>query len=408
MRKLLLIIFSGVSIFTAGCESCRRKLKILNEKCTLTKESGEAEPLEKAVILLDMTASMRGFPNAGIMGTPWELIASQTQGMKRILTNMGVENIKYFVFLDPTEPPKGVKDGDFFAMVKSPGKFVGSGNDYSNILRWIHKNWDGRSLYIIITDLFQSNNDLFNLSREVERLVKDKEVSIGIVGIKSPFSGRVYDVEFIGNYDYVGPRYLYFFILGREPWIDEFVQSLKGSIDGESKVLVFTPRPAAAFRLEGKGIRGECPAVVKLRKRYKDTIKVVITPSVKPEYLYLDYRSIWQVRLEANNKCEEIDGGSKYGATFKAAEGIPRDLLKTWKRDLGSFCFKAMLIPDRRVIRRHQIPQWVNALTMDIERLRRGDEKQKGRTYGFKALMEHLYNIYSKSIKEEVLYGCVR
>lgn len=116
------------------------------------------------------------------------------------------------------------------------------------------KNADNSNLNIIITDLFQIDADVNILIEKLNQKFLTKDNSVGVLGIKSHFNGKVFDVgleDFNFNY-FTNPgrkvheyRPFYLLIIGKYKDITHYYEMLK--INGlsnfpEKNFIIFSPR----------------------------------------------------------------------------------------------------------------------------------------------------------------------
>ena len=82
-------------------------------------------------------------------------------------------------------------------------------------------------LSVIVTDLFQDENDVVSVKDAIKQHFLKKKLSVGIAGFQSDFSGLVHDVGIKKkSYPYKGKRPLYVIALGKHIDIENYFQNL--------------------------------------------------------------------------------------------------------------------------------------------------------------------------------------
>lgn len=85
-----------------------------------------------------------------------------------------------------------------------------------------------KNLTVIVTDLFQNEADTALLIEKVRDKYLHVGLAVGIVGIRSEFSGQVYDIGIEGrNFGYNGLRPFYMILLGKHADIANFYELLQ-------------------------------------------------------------------------------------------------------------------------------------------------------------------------------------
>lgn len=121
-----------------------------------------------------------------------------------------------------------------------------------NVIDFSSDDNSENSLTAIVTDLFQTDVDVNLISRKIKEKFIAKNLSVGIVGIKSQFSGKVYDIG-PNNYDFdyktdnnnpASFRPFYILVLGKHADVSHFFDAIfKGGLEtgSETQALILSP-----------------------------------------------------------------------------------------------------------------------------------------------------------------------
>ena len=97
------------------------------------------------------------------------------------------------------------------------------------------------SLAVIVTDLFQDEGDINRLVAQLKEKYLQKELAVGLLGIRSQFDGTVYDAGInVPPIDHQGDRPFYLLVLGRHADIAYYFDQIKAEFD-ESKTVPLFP-----------------------------------------------------------------------------------------------------------------------------------------------------------------------
>ena len=92
-----------------------------------------------------------------------------------------------------------------------------------------------------MTDLFQDKGDINRLVAQLKEKYLEKELAVGLLGIRSQFDGKVYDAGInVPPIDHQGDRPFYLLVLGRHADIAHYFDQIKAEFD-ESKTVLFSP-----------------------------------------------------------------------------------------------------------------------------------------------------------------------
>ena len=424
------------------------------------------------VVVIDATESMKGFIlSKDTSKDVYTILTPLNYGFLKIAYPDNIENaiqkafntigkISYYVIKDTLKRDTVIKRKryaqDTFRFINRRELrdsllrkefFNGIANDYSyvfrNILNNIQKDTNQEDtnrlknnqdfFYIIVTDLFQSDNDITKVMQSIEPLVKG-EFSIGIAGFMAPFNGKIYDIlgakkPFLFN----GQRRFYFVIVGKYCHIRKFLDAL----EGDSVRLIFTLNPIDSIRIDSLQLKG-------IRMFHKGKVSFCgrkTNPRIKGKiYLRVFYdRDVfisnimgWRIHGYIDNNSEGCRQILKYLKEIKEDKDTlhKEDSLLKFREDkeiakIDSVKDSMVLLSinfntpkyaphcgQRGIIlrlepygRALEIPKWVNDWSMPL--LIR--KKDLGRTYNLHRFIIRLYNLYLNRMKaKEEIYGCIQ
>lgn len=233
MKRLLLcfiLLLSTILLF--GCSP--KKEKPMPEPQIKVMQKSESLNLN---VYLDGTYSMAGYVN-------YPSATVYTDAIKEIeRTAASVwkdEKIQYFRFGDEL---KKLSREQFLAFDKTT--FYNQ-NDTS--LQKMVDAIDDSAVSVIITDLFQTNQDIESLLSSLKKKsFADQEKALAVIGFKSQFKGRIYDIgKNRINFDYEtgksndSYRPFYFLIIGREDDVRTLVLKYQDNFNaGDVKSVIF-------------------------------------------------------------------------------------------------------------------------------------------------------------------------
>lgn len=109
-------------------------------------------------------------------------------------------------------------------------------------LQKVVENVDEKKLNIIVTDLFQTNQDIESLMLAIKRkCFANNDGALAVLGLKSQFNGRIYDIgknlaayDYASNDDVDSYRPFYFLIMGRDVDVRTFVNAYSKKFEDRS------------------------------------------------------------------------------------------------------------------------------------------------------------------------------
>lgn len=185
----------------------------------------------------DATYSMKGYTTIAQDNA----YRSLPDDLDDIGNSMG--EIKFFSFGKDIKPLEG----------REHRKFA-DGASYDETITAIYnvvEKADTNHLSIIITDLFESDSDWSNVTKQLKDKYFSQHLSVAIIGIKNPFNGEIFDVglnaakfNYNSGNDPTKYRPFYMFILGQDNDVKKFIQLWKNRYakNNEVQYLVFSER----------------------------------------------------------------------------------------------------------------------------------------------------------------------
>lgn len=188
-------------------------------------------------VYIDGTASMGGYvnyPNNTIF-------VEGVKGIERTVTNnWKKETIQY------------VKFGDSFSQLDRES-FLNFNklefyNQVDTRLEEVINILDDNKVSIIVTDFFQTNQDVDSLLISLKNKCFVKEKAFAVMGMKSQFNGKIYDIgknlqsmQYCTTEDKASYRPFYFLIIGNEDNVRKFLLAYKNNklADSEIKQVLF-------------------------------------------------------------------------------------------------------------------------------------------------------------------------
>lgn len=235
MKTKILYLFSIIfliCLFT-GCAS---EETITSEIPLITFAPIENREKEAIIdVYWDATYSMKGYTTID----QDNVYRSLPDTLDDIGNSMGT--INFFSFGKDIKPLEG----------REHRKFA-DGASYDETITAIYnvvENADTNHLSIIITDLFESDSDWSNVTKQLKEKYFSQHLSVAIIGIKNPFKGEIFDVglnaakfDYDSGNDPAKYRPFYMFILGQDSEVKKFIQLWKNRYakTNEVQYLVFS------------------------------------------------------------------------------------------------------------------------------------------------------------------------
>ena len=159
---------------------------------------------------------------------------------------------------------KSISRAQFYSDARLNSFYEGNGNyeflQVSKIDAAISEANGKNGLTVIITDLYQSEEDVTAISKRIKDVYFNKEndnAAIGILGLRSQFDGKIYIEEISRNSssNWSGKRPFYILVLGQFNDVEDHILQLMTSLDLDSDLgegintTIFSPVPFMNLRL---------------------------------------------------------------------------------------------------------------------------------------------------------------
>lgn len=220
MKKIIFLTITIFTLFLFGCSGVNQGgRQVQGPELPKVTKAEEA----KFDIYIDGTASMSGYVNF-----PNETVyAESVKGIERVITGTWKkDSIKYIKFGDAFTP----LDRNGFLKFNQPDFYNQADTSLQNV---VNKFADD-SVSILITDLFQTNQDIDSLLIAIKSKCFSKDKALAIIGMRSQFNGTIYDVgKNLDSFSYASGtgkesyRPFYFLVVGNEPDVRSFVLAYK-------------------------------------------------------------------------------------------------------------------------------------------------------------------------------------
>ena len=236
MKKVILYLFCCIFLtpIFSGCAVDETSSTEIPSIVFAPSEQGENKTTDIDVYW-DATYSMKGYTTIA-QDNAYRALPDD---LDDIGSSMG--NIKFYGFGKDIKPLEG----------REHRKFA-DGASYDETITAIYnvvENADTNHLSIIITDLFESDSDWSNVTKQLKEKYFSQHLSVAIIGVKNPFKGEIFDVGLnAAKFDYDSRndpskyRPFYMFILGQDSEVKKFIQLWKNRYakTNEVQYLVFS------------------------------------------------------------------------------------------------------------------------------------------------------------------------
>ena len=245
-----------ITVGFVGCETTR-------PTCSppfSPQEKNDPTLVKSVEIFFDVSASMEGFvsPQRGEKSSYIDLVGSIPEQLRRINT----EKVSYYSFgkkiqdnfsLAEVTQPRSYKC-DKNVQIKTHDKKVKSkpedrpdcNNQESRIDKVLEKfDTKDNSLQIIFTDLFLNNTEVLGAQADALRRALEKSLgksrSFALLGVRSSFHGKIYDLPSGEKYEKATSRPFYMLIFGSSEPLSRLVENIS--------FLISNTLPSDAFHL---------------------------------------------------------------------------------------------------------------------------------------------------------------
>jgi hypothetical protein len=386
----------------------------------------------KGRLFIDATLSMAGFASAKPDTVFAEALQSFESSAQEVMRHGTVD---YFAFGGTTGMPKTISIGRE-AFVKKT--CLRSGDLYTNRTRGV---WQTTYLpeaihgvasdefAVFITDLFTDEADSVKLGDEL-RAHAAAGSAVGILGFRSAFNGKVYDVGLTGaSFPLSGPRNFFAIVVGYPTQVRRFIDRVSSDFKGDSSPKTFTLQTHAdAVAIDADAVNVKPVALAPTsnlvpKESYKYQYRV--SPDAREPKLDLTWpaasgQGTEELGLRSELKLEIQDGGQ--WVTPKAGNtpiDIPATVPFALKAPNLAIKLKRNLLSPGRIYRckislhsdfkAPDVPSWIADWDMDIptakatpppkSKLPLAAETLKAR--GDTANLRRLYNLLADTIPEK-------
>lgn len=217
-KTILFLLVLSLALTLIGCSSKRKEVKSSIPEPEI-KTLAKTDDI-RMDIYLDGTYSMAGYVN---YPSSTVYVSAIKEIERTVSSTWRNETIQYIRF------------GDEFQKL-SREQFLGFDkvafyNQKDTSLQKVVDSTDDNNVSVIVTDLFQTDQDIESLLSSLKRKsFADKSKALAIVGIKSQFNGKIYDIgknkiafDYKATNDSDSYRPFYFLVTGREDCVRTLV-----------------------------------------------------------------------------------------------------------------------------------------------------------------------------------------
>lgn len=288
-KNIIYIILLIICFFMGGCGLKQGSNQAVDGPNIQKYQKSESVDFD---IYLDGTTSMYGYVNyAG--GTVY---ADAIKSIERTASeNWKKENTQYIKFGDDFK--KMTRD-EFLQMDK-----ISYYDQKDTSLQKVIEQADNKKVNIIVTDLFQTNQDIDSLMIALKNKCLANGMALAIIGMRSQFNGKIFDVgKNLSNFDYASNdnpnsfRPFYLLAMGKENDLRVFVQAYEKHAPANSQIQIVLISPNI-------GIEDslETDKVAKNDKKEKGVAPLAEISNLLPD------SSIKQYRLKTSEKSSKAD-----------------------------------------------------------------------------------------------------
>ena len=251
MKRILFALMSIFFVFTiTGCSNNSGSNRSVEAPKISRNIKSEAVDVD---IYLDGTYSMGGYVNF-TSSTVYEDAVKNIE--RTISTNWKKENIQYIKFGDNIQS----LSREQFLQFSNSGFY----QETNTRLQEVVDSMQADKLNILVTDLFQTNQDIDSLMLSLKNsCFSDSSKAMALIGVKSQFNGKIYDIgkssmslSYTSTDDKASYRPFYVLVIGKEADVREFTKAYSKNLDAELvKVALFSKNLSSEVALvPGKAI----------------------------------------------------------------------------------------------------------------------------------------------------------
>src|SRR6267142_1707450 len=185
-RLTLAVILGGCLLLATGFSACTRKRSPAPPRDALDTPAPASEGL-KVDLFFDATLSMKGFVTAQTT-TSYQLLVPMLE--RGVIEGWRGGEVTFYKFGDDIAPLPG---RSYLDAVKE-AFYEDSRLNRRTLIERVIDRASTDHLTVIITDLFQTNADINQLSEKLKQKFITNNLSIGVYAIRSQFAGAIYDI----------------------------------------------------------------------------------------------------------------------------------------------------------------------------------------------------------------------
>jgi hypothetical protein len=392
-----------------------------------------ASPTLKVHVFLDGTTSMKGFIVPGVTSRYQQVLPLLESTVERGWSGSQISFYRFGTVIEelPDRKYLEAQHEKFYEQNEIRARTL-----IQNVIDFTSQENSDNSLTAIVTDLFQTDVDVNLISRKIKENFITKNLSVGIVGIKSQFNGKVYDVgpnnyAFDYKTDNSNPtsfRPFYILVLGKHADVSNYFEAIfKGGLEPgpETHALILSPylsenvatfedsfitetqkiqeinnllppdadaRHVRQFRIPDSSVQ---QSSFKANLGYKPLPYVMSVASPELDSEVTAFQCGASAEANGSHTLNEADG-IKRAFTVKGAYlnetaiDYTAEIIPAALQGRGIYCFKNTLRP-----KTYKMPDWVSAWDMDsglVEAWRSSPRDFNGATtFNLKALLVNLW-----------------
>jgi hypothetical protein len=387
----------------------------------------------KAHVFLDGTTSMKGFIVPGLSSRYQQVLPLLESTVERGWSGSQIAFYRFGSVIEEL-PERRYLEAQHQAFYEA--REIRERTLIQNVIDFSSEENSENSLTVIVTDLFQTDVDVNLISRKIKEKFITKNRSVGIVGLKSQFNGRIFDVgpnnyAFDYRTDNSNPtsfRPFYILVLGKHSDVSNYFDALlKGGFElgPETQALILSPYLSETVSSFAESIITETQKLQEISnllppdanashvRQFRIPDSSAQQASFKANVSYKPLRYVMAIaspELESEVtafKCS-ASGESSGTHTLNETNGIKRafliqganlsesaidytaQIIPGALEGRGIYCFKNTLRP-----KTYKMPDWVSAWDMDeglVEAWRSSPRDFNGATtFNLKALLVNLW-----------------
>lgn len=242
---LILRVLSCLTIASLfyGCGDHFAKIKMDYSDANVVGEPYQKTDQINIDIYIDATTSMEGFATNTSSKYSQFLDQLESSGISA-WKNADIKFFKFGEKIKPIDRNEFLSAKNNLQFYREPGIFKDTYIDS------VVKNTDIKRLSVLITDLFQTDGDVNTMVEKIKQKCFANNIAVGIMGIKTDFNGRVFDVPGQPSYGLTtSERPFYAIVFGNNNNLGAFFDALETKpFVNASQELIFSKYIIKSFR----------------------------------------------------------------------------------------------------------------------------------------------------------------